>query len=330
MPTCGRCLMALACTRRTVSWWPNPARVGFAAICAGAGMSRWRPCSPARAHCRLLPADDGAVSDPATGRHGPVAVDFHPPGRGLPELAGAAGAACGRSGAVRTGQLATLAATAHTTNPSAELARLRRAALDAGRTARAARRDQERIRRLRGLGFDDLAGYLRHAYATRVSLRSIAKATGLGWPRLRREFDAAGIALESPSPQGCRTSPDKSWSCTTPNTTPPTSKAPTPRWRTATRQEMSSIDQQRGHPSEAFDRNFHHCIGPMRSLHCTSPHASVMPTTVLFPVDRGGLCCPYCWFPRSAAVMAWRRDRLRQSGSRPSSQLPTPLGSSSK
>jgi hypothetical protein len=230
----------------------------------------------------------------------------------------------------RTGQLATLAATAHTTNPSAELARLRRAALDAGRTARAARRDQERIRRLRGLGFDDLAGYLRHAYATRVSLRSIAKATGLGWPRLRREFDAAGIALESPSPQGCRTSPDKSWSCTTPNTTPPTSKAPTPRWSTATRQEMSSIDQQRGHPSEAFDRNFHHCIGPMRSLHCTSPHASVMPTTVLFPVDRGGLCCPYCWFPRSAAVMAWRRDRLRQSGSRPSSQLPTPLGSSSK
>ncbi len=103
----------------------------------------------------------------------------------------------------RTGQLAALAATAHTTNPSAELARLRRAALDAGRTTRAARRDQERIRRLRGLGFDDLAGYLRHAYATGVSLRSIAKATGLGWPRLRREFDAAGIALEPPSQQGC-------------------------------------------------------------------------------------------------------------------------------
>ncbi|HSZ30330.1 MAG TPA: MucR family transcriptional regulator [Pseudonocardiaceae bacterium] len=89
-----------------------------------------------------------------------------------------------------TGQLATLASTAHTTSPPPELTRLRRAALDAGRMTRAAQRDRVLARRLRELGFDDLASYLRHAYSIGTSLRSIAKATGLGWTRLRRELDA--------------------------------------------------------------------------------------------------------------------------------------------
>jgi hypothetical protein len=95
----------------------------------------------------------------------------------------------------KTGQLATLACAAHTTSPPPELTRLRRAALDAGRMTRAAQRDRALARRLRELGFDELAGYLRHAYSTGASLRGIAKATGLGWARLRRELDAAGIAV---------------------------------------------------------------------------------------------------------------------------------------
>lgn len=93
----------------------------------------------------------------------------------------------------RTGQLATLAAAAHTASPPPELTRLRSAALDAGRTTRTAQLDQALARRLHELGFDDLAGYLRHACSTGASLRSIAKEVGLGWARLRRELDAAGI-----------------------------------------------------------------------------------------------------------------------------------------
>jgi hypothetical protein len=98
----------------------------------------------------------------------------------------------------RTGQLATLASAA-TGSPSPELMRVRRAALDAGRATRAIQRDRALGRRLRELGFDDLAGYLRHARSTGASLRSIAKATGLGWARLRRELDAAGIAVRPAS-----------------------------------------------------------------------------------------------------------------------------------
>jgi hypothetical protein len=95
----------------------------------------------------------------------------------------------------KTGRLATLAATAHTTSPAPELSRLRRAALDAGRLTRAVQRDRALAQRLRELGFDDLADYLYHAYSTGASLRSIAKATGVGWARLRRELDAADIAV---------------------------------------------------------------------------------------------------------------------------------------
>lgn len=99
----------------------------------------------------------------------------------------------------RTGQLATLASRSHSTNRSIEGTRLRRAALDAGRATRAAQRDQTLARRLHELGFDDLVGYLRHARAAGTSLRGVAKATGLGWVRLRRELDAAGITVRPAS-----------------------------------------------------------------------------------------------------------------------------------
>lgn len=95
----------------------------------------------------------------------------------------------------KTGRLASLAHTARTTSASAEGARIRRAALAAGRATRAAQRDRALARRLRELGFDDLGGYLRHAYCAGASLRSLAKVTGLGWARLRREIGAAGITV---------------------------------------------------------------------------------------------------------------------------------------
>jgi hypothetical protein len=103
----------------------------------------------------------------------------------------------------KTGRLAALAATAYTTNPAPELIRLRRAALDAGRVTRAARRDRALARRLREFGFTDLPSYLRHAHSTGVSLRGIARATGLGWARMRRELDAAGVAVGPASQPGC-------------------------------------------------------------------------------------------------------------------------------
>jgi hypothetical protein len=95
----------------------------------------------------------------------------------------------------RTGQLATLASTAHNTSPRPELTRVRRAALEAGRMTRAAQRERALADRLCELGFEDLASYLCHARSTGASLRSIAKATGFGWVRLRRELAAAGIAI---------------------------------------------------------------------------------------------------------------------------------------
>lgn len=95
----------------------------------------------------------------------------------------------------KTGRLATLAHTARTTSASPEGARIRRAALAAGRATRDAQRDRALARRLRELGFDDLGDYLRHAYSAGASLRSLAKVTGLGWARLRREIDAAGITV---------------------------------------------------------------------------------------------------------------------------------------
>jgi hypothetical protein len=90
--------------------------------------------------------------------------------------------------------LAALASTAHYGSTSLELRRVRRAALEAGRLTRAAQRDWLLAQRLGELGFTDLASYLRHACSAGASLRSIVKATGLGWVRLRRELDAAGLA----------------------------------------------------------------------------------------------------------------------------------------
>lgn len=95
----------------------------------------------------------------------------------------------------RTGRLARLARSARATNNSPELVRTRREALAAGRATRAARREEALTRRLRELGADSLAGYLREAYAAGASLRRLAAVTGLGWSRLRREIDAAGIVL---------------------------------------------------------------------------------------------------------------------------------------
>lgn len=93
----------------------------------------------------------------------------------------------------RTGQLARLALKARPSQVSPELARIRQAALDAGRVTRAVRRDQARARRLRDLGVSTLAEYLHREYAAGASLRRLARATGLGWARLRREIAAAGI-----------------------------------------------------------------------------------------------------------------------------------------
>lgn len=103
----------------------------------------------------------------------------------------------------KTGRLASLASAAHAIGSAPERTRLRRAALDAGRATRAAQRDQVLARRLRKLGFDDLPGYLRHAHSTGASLRSIARATGLGWARMRRELYAAGIAARPATQPGC-------------------------------------------------------------------------------------------------------------------------------
>ncbi|MBV8540081.1 MAG: MucR family transcriptional regulator [Pseudonocardiales bacterium] len=110
----------------------------------------------------------------------------------------------------KTGRLATLASAAHTTSPPPELTRLRRAALDAGRMTRATQRDRVLARRLRELGFEDLAGYLRHAYSAGASLRGIAKTTGLGWIRLRRELEVAGIAVRPANLAGDQSSGDQS------------------------------------------------------------------------------------------------------------------------
>jgi hypothetical protein len=95
----------------------------------------------------------------------------------------------------KTGELALLASAAHPSSQPPELTRLRRAALDAGRATRSAARDRALAERLRELGFPDLASYLRHAQATGMSLRSLAKTTRLGWARLHRELAATGITV---------------------------------------------------------------------------------------------------------------------------------------
>jgi hypothetical protein len=99
-----------------------------------------------------------------------------------------------------SGELTLMASATQSTSPPPELARLRRAALDAGRATRSARRDRALAHRLQDLGFPDLASYLRAAHSAGTSMRSLAKATRLGWARLRRELEAAGIAIEPARP----------------------------------------------------------------------------------------------------------------------------------
>lgn len=97
----------------------------------------------------------------------------------------------------KAGRLTTLAHRTRVAGTSVESTRVRLAALEAGRKTRAAQRDRALARRLRELHFDDLAEYLRHAYSAGASLRHLAKVTGLGWARLRREIDAAGITVRT-------------------------------------------------------------------------------------------------------------------------------------
>ena len=101
----------------------------------------------------------------------------------------------------RTGHLAGLARTARGAAASPELVRIRRTALATGRATRATRREQDLARRLRELGADNLAAYLHQAYAAGASLRQLGAATGLGYSRLRREIDAAGVVLRPAGPR---------------------------------------------------------------------------------------------------------------------------------
>lgn len=109
----------------------------------------------------------------------------------------------------KTGQLTVLASAAHPASPPPELIRLRRAALDAGRATRSAQRQRALVDRLRELGFPDLASYLRHAVETGTSLRSVAKVTRLGWGRLRRELQAAEIAVDPARRSGAQLRDDR-------------------------------------------------------------------------------------------------------------------------
>lgn len=83
-----------------------------------------------------------------------------------------------------------------TPEPQQRVAR-RRAALTAGRNTIAARRRHDLAARLRGLGHDGLADYLRTAYAEGASLEALAATTGLGRARLRTELDAAGVEIRA-------------------------------------------------------------------------------------------------------------------------------------
>ena len=157
-------------------------------------------CPQARVHGRLLPGGVGAVPQPPPGRRGFVPVDCYPAGCRLPALAGITGPACGRSAAGQDGRVGRAGLCRPPAGPPPGLARLRRAALDAGRATRAVQRDRVLTHRLRELGFEDLASYLRHAQTTGISLRSVCKTTGLGWARLRRELKVADITAGSATP----------------------------------------------------------------------------------------------------------------------------------
>lgn len=162
-------------------------------------------CPQARVHGRLLPGGVGAVPQPPPGRRGFVPVDCYPAGCRLPALAGITGPACGRSAAGQDGRVGRAGLCRPPAGPPPGLARLRRAALDAGRATRAVQRDRVLTHRLRELGFEDLASYLRHAQTTGISLRSVCKTTGLGWGQIAagteggRHHGRVGYAQQRPA-----------------------------------------------------------------------------------------------------------------------------------
>lgn len=97
----------------------------------------------------------------------------------------------------RTGRLTGLARAAQAGSGSPERTRIRRASLQAGRETRAARRREALTRQLRRLGAASIADHLRREYAAGTSLRELSRTTGLGWASLRRELDAAGVAVRT-------------------------------------------------------------------------------------------------------------------------------------
>lgn len=95
----------------------------------------------------------------------------------------------------RNGRLSALARAARVTTTSPERTRIHRAALNTGRVTSAARREQGLTLRLRELGSDTLAGYLRRAYPAGASLDDLARTTGLSRDRIRREIETAGLEV---------------------------------------------------------------------------------------------------------------------------------------
>ncbi len=203
MTTCGRLPTAPVCTPRMASWRPNQPPVGCAATCAGGGMSRWvvtsvgmvTPRTPTGKRwglCRNRPLVATALSRSIATRQSEAY-------RRSPQLR--ARLAVGQE-LSKTGQLATLAAIAHH-QPSTRADATAPRGARCGRMTRAARRDRALARRVRGLGFNDLPGYLRHAHSSGASVRSMARATGLDWAKLRRELEAAGVAARPARQQDC-------------------------------------------------------------------------------------------------------------------------------
>lgn len=107
----------------------------------------------------------------------------------------------------------------------AQRVRRRRAALAAGRATVAARREQALAVTLAERGYDCLHEFLRQSYAEGGDLESLARTTGLGRVRLRREVEMAGITVErsvrtlrgqsGPAPTTTMLPPPGGWGATT-------------------------------------------------------------------------------------------------------------------
>lgn len=79
----------------------------------------------------------------------------------------------------------------------AQRVRRRRAALAAGRATMVARREQALASTLDKGGYANLHEFLRRSYAEGADLEALARSTGLGRARLRREVVAAGITVRA-------------------------------------------------------------------------------------------------------------------------------------